>query len=212
MYIKEYMHTNVITVSSDTLIHDAEKIMRDRKIRRLPVVDQGKLVGIITRDRMREIRTSQAVPLSVWELNYLLAKMKVEDMMEKDVMTVTPDTTLEEGLALAQERGIGTLPVLEGKRLVGIITTTDIYKFGAQIFGFGKPGVRLHIFECCKTGSLTEVVDIISKSGGTIHSLFHVTPPGIGREDCIIHLDTKDAAQIIRELQAKGYEVEERAV
>ena len=214
MYVKEYMNTNVITVNSDISIHDAEKIMRDKKIRRLPVVDKGKLVGIITRDKLRELAPSPATSLSVWELNYLLAKMKVKDVMETKLFTVTPDTTVEQAVNHAQRRGIGTLLVVEkdkADKLLGMATTTDLYKVTTRILGFGEPGVRLHIFEPSKVGSTREVIDIVNKQGVKILSLFHVTPPGVGKEDCIIHLDTEDAGQVIGELKSKGYEVEERA-
>ena len=213
MYVREYMSTNVITVSSDTLIHDAEKIMSDHKIRRLPVVDKGKLVGVITRDKLREVAPSPATSLSIWELNYLLAKMKVKDAMEKKLYTVIPDATVEQAVSEAQKRGVGTILVVDkdkSDRLVGIVTTTDLYRVTADILGFGEPGVRLHVFECEKKGSPTEVIDTINKSGARILSLFHVVPPRIGREDCIIHLDIKDASQIIGELKSKGYEVEAR--
>ena len=213
MYIKEYMITNVITVDSATPIQDAEKIMRDHRIRRLPVVDKGKLVGVITRDKLREIEPSPATSLSIWELNYLLAKMKVKDAMEKKLYTVTPDTTVEQAVGEAQKRGIGTILVVDkdkSDKLVGIATTTDLYRVTADILGFGEPGVRLHVFECEKKGSPTEVIETINKSGTRILSLFHVVPPRVGREDCIIHLDIKDASQIIGELESKGYEVEAR--
>lgn len=213
MYMKEYMHTNVITVDSDTLINDAEKLMREHKMRRLPVVDKGKLVGIVTRDKIREATTTPSTSLSVWELNYLLSKMKVKDLMEKRLYTVTPDTTVEQAVSEAQKRGFGTILVVDkGKpdKLVGIATTTDLYRVATAVLGFGQAGVRLHIFDWGKKGSAKEAIDIINKSGANILSMFCVTPPGIGREDCIIHLDKKDATQLVNELKSKGYEVEAR--
>jgi acetoin utilization protein AcuB len=213
MYVKEYMSTNVITVNSDTLVHDAEKIMRDNKIRRLPVVDKGKLVGLLTRRKLREARPSPSTSLSIWEINYLLAQMKVKDAMEKSLFTVTPDTTVEQAVSEAQKRGIGTILVVDKDKpdkLLGIATTTDLYKLTTKILGFGQPGVRLHILEPYNVGSCQEVVDIINKSGVRILSMFHVTPPGTGREGCIIHLDTEDVSQIMGELKSKGYEVEKR--
>ena len=214
MYMKEYMNTNVITVNSDTLIHDAEKIMRDHGIRRLPVVDKGKLIGVVTKDRIREATTTPATSLGVWELNYLLAKMKVKDVMVTELYTINPDTPLEKAITEAQDQGIGTLLVVEKNdpsRLVGIATTTDLYKITASILGFGAAGVRLHIINPSKAGSIQEVLSIIIEQGGKIISMFHVIPPGTGKEDCIIHLDMADANQIIEKIKSKGYEVEERA-
>jgi len=213
MYIKEYMNTNVITVDGDTPVHDAEKVMRDSKIRRLPVVDEGRLVGIVTKDKLREVAPSPATSLSIWELNYLLTKMKVKDVMEKELFTVTPDSTVEEAVGEAQRRRIGTLLVVDKDkqdRLVGIATATDLYKIATDVLGFGQSGAWLHIFECCQAGSEAEVIDIINKQEVRILAMFHVTPPGIGREDCMIHLDIEDASQIRGELKARGYEVEQR--
>ena len=213
MYMREYMNTNVIAVSSDTLMHDAEKIMEDNKIRRLPVVDKGKLVGVITRDKLRDVAPSPATSLSIWELNYLLAKMKVKDTMEKNLFTVTPDTPLEQAVSKAQERGVGTLLVVDKNKpdkLVGIATTTDLYKITSGVLGFGQPGARLHVFVSPGGGNCPEVLGIILGQGAGILSLFHITPPGIGMEECIIHLDIEDASQIVGELKSKGYEVEVR--
>ena len=94
MHIRDYIHTNVITVSGDTPIHDAEKLMSDNKIRRLPVVDKERLVGIVTRDRIREATSSKATSLSMWELHYLLAKMKVKDIMETRFFTVNCEVSM----------------------------------------------------------------------------------------------------------------------
>jgi len=117
-------------VTSDTLVHDAEKIMRDNNIQRLPVVDKGKLVGIITRDRIREVASSPATSLSIWELNYLIAKMKVKDVMVQGLYTVTPNDTVEAAVGGAQQREVGSLLVVnkdKRDKLVGIATTTDLY-------------------------------------------------------------------------------------
>ncbi|MDY6967032.1 MAG: CBS domain-containing protein [Spirochaetota bacterium] len=214
MYIKEYMNTNVITVNSGTLIHDAEKIMRDHKIRRLPVVDKGELVGIVTKDRIREATITPATSLGVWELNYLLAKMKVKDVMVTSLYTVNPDTPLEKAITEAHEQGIGTLLVVEKndpKRLLGIATTTDLYKVTTTLLGFGEKGVHLHIINPSESGSVQEVLSMIIEQEGKINSMFTIIPPGKEKEDCIIHLDIADADQIIKKLKSKGYEIEERA-
>jgi acetoin utilization protein AcuB len=214
MYLREYMQTNVITVSSDTLAHDAEKVMRDNHIRRLPVVDKGKLVGLITRDKLRRMLTPfSPTSINIWDLKYVPARIKVKDIMEKNIFTVTPDATLQQAIAEGQRRKIGVLLVVdkdEPDKLVGLVTATDVYRLTTGILGFGHPGARLHVFDPSKVGSCQEVLAIIIKQGVKILSLFHVTPPGTGREDCMLQLDTKDASQIIAELRSKGYEVEER--
>jgi len=211
MFVKEYMTKEVVTVDPETPIQEAEKIMRERKIRRLPVVDKrGKLVGLVTRDRLREVSPSPATSLSIWELNYLISKMKVKDVMVKDVVTVHPDTPLEEAAALGQKLGIGTFPVLDDGKLVGIITTTDLFRIWTQALGFGRPGTRLHIFNCAAGEPVKEVLDVIHKYGAKILSMFTVVVPATGAEDTIIHLDTEDVDNIVGELRLKGCQVEAR--
>lgn len=213
MYMKEYMTTNVITVNSNMPILEAEKRMADHKIRRLPVVDSNQLVGILTRRKMREAIISPVTSLNVWELNYLLSKITVKEVMERDLFTVTPDMTLEQAVTKAQDKMIGTLLVVDEddkSKLIGIATTTDLYKITTQILGFGQGGVRLHISEPDRISSCEDVLSMIIDLGIKIRSMFHITSTRINREDCIIHLRTENATEVINELTARGYEVEIR--
>ncbi|HUV56621.1 MAG TPA: CBS domain-containing protein [Dehalococcoidales bacterium] len=214
MYIREYMVTPVITVTPDTLIDDALRTMHQHHIRRLPVVDEGKLVGLLTRNGLREATPSSAIPLSIWGTHYQLSKMKVRDVMITDVITVTPDTSVEEASALVEKHRIGTLPVIdESKNLVGIITSTDLLHLMAQVLGFGQKGVRLHIFGC--SGGTEgvchrRVMEVLSKHPIEILSAFPVKLADTEREDFIVHLDTEDAEPIVNELKKLGLEVEVR--
>jgi acetoin utilization protein AcuB len=206
------MTTKLITVTADTLLHDAEKLMKDNRIRRLPVVDnKGKLVGLITRDKLRDVAPSPATSLSIWELNYLLSKIKVGEIMQRDVVIFTPDMTVEEATTLCQTRGIGTLPIVQDDKLVGIATTTDLYNILVQVLGFGKPGVRFHLFACDGGDPLKRAIDIIHKHGGSIQSMFQVIPPGVQRTDTIIRTNVVDATKIVQELRAEGCEVDVRS-
>ena len=209
MLVREYMTSPAITVAPDTTVQDAEKILREHKIRRLPVVDGGKLVGVVTRARLREVAPSPATSLSVWELNYLLAKMTVKDVMQKKVVTVTPDTSIEKAATLGQERGVGTLPVVEDDRVVGVITTTDMYRILTDVLAFGEAGARLRIHHAAGVSDQGEVTGVVAKHGAKIVSMFYVAPrPTAAREDLMVHVDVADAGGIVADLQAKGYEVE----
>ena len=214
MYIREYMVTPVITVTPDTLLDDALRTMHQRHIRRLPVVDNGKLVGLITRHGLRGAVPSSAIPLSIWGTHYQLSKMKVRDVMITDVITVTPDTTIEEASALVEKHKVGTLPVIdERKNVVGIITRTDLLHLMAQVLGFGQKGVRLHIFG--RSGGTEgvrhrRVIEVLSKHPIEILSAFPVKLADTEREDFIVHLDTEDAEPIVNELKKLGLEVEVR--
>lgn len=209
MLVREYMTSPAITVAPDTSIHDAQKMLREHKIRRLPVVERGKLVGIVTQAKLAEVTPSSATSLSVWELNYLLAKMKVKDVMQRDVVTVAPDTTVEAAVTMGQERGVGTLPVVEDDRVVGVVTTTDLYRILTDVLAFGETGARLRIHDPARLGPQGGVTDIIAKQGATIMSMFYTAPRlTAARKDLVIHLDVADAGRIVDDLKARGYAVE----
>src|SRR5690606_38471029 len=125
MLVKDRMSTNVITITPDTTVPDALVMMEEKGIRRLPVVDKNRLVGIVTLLDLVRASPSPATSLSVWELNYLLAKLPIKDVMAKKVFSVTPDTTIDAAAFLMREQRVGGLPVVENQQVVGMITETD---------------------------------------------------------------------------------------
>lgn len=133
LIVKDWMTKNVVTVTPNTTLPDAHRIMKERKIRRLPVVDDhGHLVGIVTRGDIREASPSDATTLSIYELNYLLAKLTVDKIMTKNPVTVSPDTLVKDAARLMLEHKIGGLPVVENGKVVGIITESDIFRIMVQ--------------------------------------------------------------------------------
>src|SRR4030042_6861188 len=104
MRIRDMMTRNPMTVDSETLVMDAQKIMKENNVRRLPVVDKGKLLGIVTKHDILEASPSPATSLSIHELNYLLSKMKVKEIMKKDLITLTPDMPFEEALRVRKKK------------------------------------------------------------------------------------------------------------
>ncbi|MFN8497823.1 MAG: CBS domain-containing protein [Anaerolineae bacterium] len=127
--VRDWMTKDVMTIDSKTTLPEAHRIMKDRKIRRLPVVDQhGRLVGIITRGDVREASPSDATSLSIYEVHYLLAQLTVDSIMTKDPVSVTPDTPIKDAARIMLEQKISGLPVVEGNRIVGIITESDIFE------------------------------------------------------------------------------------
>jgi acetoin utilization protein AcuB len=127
MKVRDYMKSPVLMVNPDTLIDSAMETMRENHIRRLPVVEDGKLVGLVTRNTIRDAAPSPSTALTLWALHYQLAQMKVRDVMITDVITVHPDNTIKEVLALSEKHRIGTFPVVnDNGNLVGILTNTDL--------------------------------------------------------------------------------------
>ena len=130
MVVRDYMSSPVVTVTPETSFQDALALLRQRKIRRVPVVDQaGSLVGIITERDLLHAAPSPATSLSVWELNYLLWRLQVEGLMTRKVLTVQPDTPLQDAAQLMLEHKFGGLPVVDDHhQVVGVITETDIFR------------------------------------------------------------------------------------
>ncbi len=132
--VREIMTVDPVTVHPETSLPDAAQLMRARKIRRLPVVDdRGALVGIVTDRDVKEASPSPATSLSVWELTYLLARTPVRDVMRKTVITLAPEDPVEHAALLMREHKIGGLPVMDQGRVVGIVTESDLFRLFASI-------------------------------------------------------------------------------
>ena len=211
MYVKDIMTTNVVTIPSKTSVADAKRIMQAHKFRRLPVVDKGKLVGMVTEHKLESVSPSKATSLTVWEIGYLLEKTSVKEIMEKEVVTVSPDMTVEEALSIAQSNKVGALLAMEGGRVEGVITTNDFfYKIVNKVLGLGEPGTRIEVSEAGEGKALEDVLSCVNKHSLKIITLHVVAPPEKGKNDLIIHLDTDDVSQVVNELKGKGFSVTER--
>jgi len=212
MKIRDVMTTNVVTIPSSTSINDAKRIMEAHRFQRLPVVDKGKLVGIVTARRLESVSPSKATSLTVWEVSYLLNTTSVREIMEKNVITVTPDMTAEEAVALAQAHRVGTLVVVEDGHVTGIVTTNDFfYKIVNPVLGLGGPGTRIEVRNGAGSGKkMEEIIAAINRLGLEIITLhIEVLPEKTGKDLCV-HVNSNDVTGLVTELKSKGYEVEIR--
>ncbi len=172
MLVGERMTKRPITVDPETPFEDALDLMRREKIRRLPVVDKkGKLVGIVTEKDLLYASPSPVTSLSIYELHYLLSKLKVHEVMTKEVITVTEYTPLEEAARIMADNKIGALPVMRDDKLVGIITETDLFKIFLEMLGAREKGVRLSMLVPEQKGVLAQITGEIAQMGGNIISL-----------------------------------------
>ncbi|HIP92114.1 MAG TPA: CBS domain-containing protein [Thermotoga sp.] len=171
MLVKDIMTRNLITIDPETSFTNALKIMRENKIRRLPVLEGKKLVGIVTEKDILYASPSKATTLDVWELHYLLNKLKVKEIMTKNVITVQEDTPIEEAARIMVDNKIGALPVLKEDELVGIVTETDIFKIFLEMFGARKKGVRYTFKLPNVPGTFAKLSQKIFEAGGNIVSL-----------------------------------------
>jgi len=171
MLVRDVMTRNLITVDPETSFTDALKIMRENRIRRLPVLEDGKLVGIVTEKDILYASPSKATTLDVWELHYLLNKLKIREIMTRDVVTIQEDTPVEEAAKIMADNKIGALPVVKGNELVGIITETDIFKVFLEMFGARKKGLRYTFKVPNVPGTFAKLSQKIFEAGGNIVSL-----------------------------------------
>ena len=212
MFIRDVMTTNVVTIPSSTSLADARRIMDAHRIRRLPVVDKGRLVGVVSRDGLDKAGPSKLTTFSMHELSYLLTKITVREIMKTDLVTVPPDATVEEAVALAQAKKVGTLLVVDAGRLVGITTTNDFfYKIANPILGIDEPGIRFSVHKWREIGDLQKILGIIAQFHAEIVTIYTMPHPDTGENDFVAHLRASDPVGLMDEMRRSGYEVHERA-
>ena len=208
MRIRDMMTKNPVTVDSETLVIDARKIMKENNIRRLPVVDKGKLSGIVTKHDLLEASPSPATSLSVHELNYLLSKMKVKEIMKKNPVTLTPDTPFEEALRIGQEKKIGSFPVMEDGKLVGIATESDIVRFLTRALGIREEGSRITIEGLGgKLTDLERIVSIVNQHHTIVLSLISLPRPEKKDWMIVLRLKTSSPDPIVMDFKKAGFNV-----
>ena len=173
MYVGGVMHTNLVTVSPETSLVDAMELIKEKKIAHLLVVDKkNKLIGLVTDRDLKQNWASPATTLSAHELNYLLTRVTVSMIMIRNVVTVTPQTTIERAALIMQENRIGGLPVMEDDRLVGIITTTDVMGVLLQAIGIDKESLRFTVLVQDRVGSIAEIATTLKENSINIRSIF----------------------------------------
>ena len=168
MLVGERMTHPVVFATPDMSIQDTLQLMRKENIRRTPVVKDGKLVGIVSDKDLLNASPSDATSLSIWELNYLLSKIKVEEVMTGVVITVTEDTPIEEAARIMSDNKIGGLPVLRNGSVVGIITETDLFHLLLELTGAREFGVRATFLLEDKPGELAKVTNAVAEKGGNV--------------------------------------------
>jgi len=134
--VKNWMTRDIVTIRPDTTLPEAHRLMMEKRIRRLPVVDQGQLVGIVTLGDVRGAEPSDATSLSIWELNYLLSQLRVKEIMTRNPITVSENATIARAALMMLEHKISGLPVVDDAgNLAGIITESDIFRLVVQSWG-----------------------------------------------------------------------------
>ena len=170
MFVGERMSRPVITVSPDMPINDCLAMFRKEHIRRAPVMKDGKLVGIVSERDLLNATPSSVTTLSIWELNYLISKVTVKNVMAKKVVTVDQDTPIEEAARIMADKKIGGVPVLSSGKVVGIITETDLFKIFLELMGARQKALRVTATIIDKPGQLAKLTRAIAHNGGNFLS------------------------------------------
>jgi acetoin utilization protein AcuB len=172
VFVKDQMTPHPITITADSSILAAQRIMKENHVRHLPVLNKtGALVGLVTRTSLEQVRPSKLTTLSIYELSYQLDKITVRDAMVRKVVTVGEEVPIEQAARLMLEHKIGSLPVLRGERLVGIITDTDLMRTMLELLGARQPGVRLTLKVPDTAGELARVTAAIAAEHGDIGAM-----------------------------------------
>lgn len=169
MLVRDYMTPNPVTVSPDTSVPDALRLMREKSFRRLPVLDdKGTLVGIVAEKDLLRALPSPATTLAIWEIPEILAKLKVGSVMTAHVVTISEDVPVEDAARIMADRQIGALPVMKNKMLVGIITESDIFKVLLEMTGGRRPGARVTVGVPGTKGTFAKILSAVTAAGGDI--------------------------------------------
>lgn len=174
MAVKDFMTRKVVYISPDTTIAHAADIMRDQKLHRLPVIENDKLVGLVTEGTIAEASPSKATSLSIYEMNYLLNKTKVKNVMIHDVVTISQYASLEDATYLMLKNKIGILPVVDNEQVYGIITDRDIFKAFLEVSGYGEKGVRMRFVTEDEVGVLSHIIALLVEENLNISNTVNI--------------------------------------
>jgi acetoin utilization protein AcuB len=209
MYVGRKMATKLVTVTPETTIVKARDLLREHNIKQVPVLDkQDRLVGILTDRDIRSAWASPATTLSVYELTYVLQKLTVESVMVKNVITTTPDATIERAAKVMHDNRIGSLPVVEGDKVVGIITSTDLMEVLLDALGIEEESGRIVVLVKDRIGALADVCGLLQQKNINIRSM--VTLPlhqYRGLYELVMRLSPTDRVMALEHLTQAGYKV-----
>lgn len=206
MFVKTKMTTNPFTVSPDHTIPDAHELMVQHGVKRLPVIKNNKLVGVVSKEDIDKYSPSKATSLSMGEITYLLSKTKIKQIMSKNLITISPNALLEEAAILMRDNKVSFLPVVENNKLVGIITESDIFDSFIELLGFREPGVRLTVEVDDEPGIMSNLTNIIGQFGANITRVA-VYRGENGKSAIVVGINSLNTTEIEKSIVDQGYRI-----
>jgi acetoin utilization protein AcuB len=215
MLVRNWMQPNPILIRSDTLLSEAKQIITERNLHGLPVVDDGRLRGLVTRSNCLRWAHFALRTQNIHELDFFTSRIKVKDVMVRNPATIDADDTMEHCLQVGQERGVGQFPVMEGGRVIGMISANEVFALAAQFLGTWerRSGVSLAPLEL-KPGTIGRIAGIIDGAGGEVQSIYPLCKNESGqqkhgRKKVVIRFHADDTFSVIKALEDAGYPVVE---
>lgn len=208
MLVRDRMTPNPTTITTETSLKEALDLVRSNPFRHLPVLDEnGKLVGIVTEKSLVYASPTPTTTLSVFEVDYILSRTKIGQIIHDDVITVEPDLPIEEAARIMVDHRFGCLPVVKNDELVGIISDTDVFRVFVEGMGGGHPSLRVTVVVPEEVGSLARITSAVVGLGGNIYSLgiFWGEQP----KDRVVafRLEGVDRDAVVKALEADGIQV-----
>lgn len=206
MFVKNKMIANPFTISPDQTIPDAHELMAKYGIKHLPVVKNGKVVGVVSKSDIEKYSPSKATALSMGEITYLLSKTKISTIMNKNPISIPSTALLEEAATLMRDNDIRFLPVVDDGKLVGIITESNIFDAFIELLGFREPGTRLTIEAVDEPGTMSIITSIIGKFGANITHIA-VYRGASGKSAVVVGINSLNTIGIEQEMEAQGFRI-----
>lgn len=208
MLVRTWMSMNPVTIAPTASMKEAAQLMAQKEIRHLPVVSEGRLVGIVTLSDIRRASPSPATTFSVGEVNYLVDQIQVRDIMTPNPVTVAPDTTVEDAALLGYKHGFGCLPVVEDERLVGIITARDLFDIIMSILQGGEGDRRITIEDMPpRLGTIRNIIDILDAHKTRFSSIIVFPQRQSELYTYLVRVAAAEIEGVVADLKAAGFPV-----
>ena len=209
MAVKDFMTRKVVYISPDTTVSHAADLMREQGLHRLPVIENDQLVGLVTEGTIAQASPSKATSLSIYEMNYLLNKTKVKDVMIRDVVTVSGYASLEDATYLMLKNKIGILPVVDNHQVYGVITDRGVFQAFLEIAGYGEEGIRVRFVTEDEVGVLGKIVSLIAEENLNISHTVNI-PRKDGKVIIEVQIDGSiDLPALKEKFESENIQVEE---
>ena len=206
MLVRDVMQSKLITIDPETTLPQAMRLAAERRVRHLPVVRDGELIGIVSDRDLKQAMASPATSLEAHELTYLLNRLTVGEIMTRAVITIGPMAPFEEAARLMVQEKISALPVMAAGQLIGIVTETDLLDLLVRAMGAGTPSTRLDLLLDDQPWKLAEIVTAIEQTGAHIASIMTLTTRA-GARDVVVRIETIDPQPAVAALESRGFTV-----